>query len=146
MNNYKIISLFLKKNIEFVFFASSFFCKVFPNKSSKNFKLKTGTALIAAITLISACNEKENNNVENKNTPNKLQKLNKKVSSATYSKVSKIIYLHMVSCFANTATITQKIELNQSEILDIQFVDDTYQDARCYMPPPPEDSMFYNMD
>lgn len=145
MDKNKIISFFLKHILEIVFFSANFFSFAIAGKKSRNLKLRTGTALIAVITLLSAC--KNSTTQERKANPKigeKLQKITNGISSTVYSNASRIIYLHLVSCFNNK--IDQPTKMDVGEIQISTTSNNNNHDARCYMPPPPDDSVFYKLD
>lgn len=131
-------------------FSSKLFCLVSPSEKTKRFKLKTGTALISVIAMISACKNQDSDNSKIKDKRNsKIEKPLQKSMGKSTARLSKYIYLHLITCVVdklhNSDNVQNQIESIESEAID-QTPNNNNYDARCYMPPPIEDSILYEIE
>ncbi|MBN2681719.1 MAG: hypothetical protein JXR58_04375 [Bacteroidales bacterium] len=146
MSKNKIIAIILKQVLLFLFYVGYASSWLKRNKNSEKFKIKTGIALLTAISLLSACNENEKN--KEKESEKEVKKLKKSlinINSITYSKVSKIIYLQIISCLGNNLSKEKEVIEIISEIEIFEPSENSNHDAMCYLPPPPRDSIYYKI-
>ena len=141
-----IFTYILKFLLKASFYSGNLLFWLLSCRKLKNYKLNSGIALVSVITILGACgNKKTTEKNQNKNERGKLQAIQKGEIRLSAAKINKHIYLQLFGTLSRKGLPIIDKEI-KSVIESIGTENDNYYDARCYMPPPTEDSVLYNLD